>query len=209
MPRFSILPSEEAFYDWFEKGAANLVDAARALTDLFQDYTDVPGKVARVTEIEHHGDFIVHEVYDLLHRTFLPPLDRQTIRELNGAIDDVVDNIESAADLMQLYKVQKPTAQAIKLGQIILDAAEQIDQAVPLLRSKRTRPEIRRHTIEINRLENEADRVARTGVAALLENGDNVFELIRWKEIYGALEDAADRCEDVADALNGIVLEQG
>jgi predicted phosphate transport protein (TIGR00153 family) len=209
MPRFSILPAEEGFYDWFEKGAANLVEAARALYAMLQDYTDVPAKVARVTEIEHRGDFIVHEVYDLLHKAFVPPLDREVIRDLSGSIDDVVDNLEAAADLMQLYKVNRPTPQAVKLGRIILDCAQQIDHAVPLLRSPRKRPEIRRYTIEINRLENEADQVTRSGVAELMEHPENLLDLIRWKEIYAALEDATDRCEDVADALNGIVLEQG
>lgn len=209
MPRFTLLPAEEAFYDWFEKGAANLVDAARALQDLLRDYTNVESKVARITELEHHGDFIVHEVYEMLHRTFIPPLDRQTIRELTGSIDDCVDNIEAAADLMQLYHVEQPTRDAVRLGEIILACAEQINQAIPLLRSTKTLPTVRRHTIEINRLENEADRMAREGVAGLLTHRDDLFNLIRWKEIYNALEESTDRCEDVADALNGIVLEQG
>lgn len=209
MPRFTLLPAEEAFYDWFEKGAANLVDASRALQDLLHDYTNVDSKVARVTELEHHGDFIVHEVYEMLHRTFIPPLDRQTIRELTGSIDDCVDNIEAAADLMQLYQVEQPTRDAVRLGEIIVACAEQINQAMPLLRSTKTLPTIRRHTIEINRLENEADRLAREGIAGLLEHREDLFNLIRWKEIYNALEETTDSCEDVADALNGIVLEQG
>jgi predicted phosphate transport protein (TIGR00153 family) len=209
MRRFSILPAEEGFYDWFEKGASNLVEAARLLVDLLKDYRDVQTKVARITEQEHHGDFVVHEVYDMLHRTFIPPLDRETIRQLAGAVDDVVDNIEAAADLMLLYQVEKPTPQAIRLGGIILACAEQIDRAMPLLRTQKTIGDIRNRTIEINRLENEADSVTRAGVADLLEHKDDLFNLIRWKEIYSALEDATDRCEDVADALNGIVLERG
>jgi uncharacterized protein len=209
MRRFSILPAEEGFYDWFEKGASNLVEAARLLVDLLKDYRDVQTKVARITEQEHHGDFVVHEVYDMLHRTFIPPLDRETIRQLAGAVDDVVDNIEAAADLMLLYQVEKPTPQAIRLGGIILACAEQIDRAMPLLRAQKTIGDIRNRTIEINRLENEADSVTRAGVADLLEHKDDLFNLIRWKEIYSALEDATDRCEDVADALNGIVLERG
>ncbi len=208
MPRFSILPAEEGFYDWFEKGATNLVLAARLLVDLLQHYEDVQTKVARITEQEHHGDFIVHEIYEMLHRSFIPPLDRETIRELAGAIDDVVDNIEAGADLMLLYKVEQPTKQAQRLGQMILACAEQIHAAIPLLRNAKTVPQIRQHTIEINRLENEADSVTRAGVAELLERRDDLFNLIRWKEIYSALEDATDRCEDVADALNGIVLEK-
>lgn len=207
MPRFSILPAEEGFYDWFEKGATNLVEAARLLCELLNDYTNVQAKVARITEQEHHGDFIVHEIYDMLHKTFIPPLDRETIQHLAAAVDDVVDNLEAAADLMLLYKVEKPTPQAARLGEIILDCAKQIDVAMPLLRDKKTITEVRRHTIEINRLENDADQVTRSGIAELLEHPDQLFNLIRWKEIYAALEDATDRCEDVADAMNVVVLE--
>lgn len=207
MPRFSLLPAEEGFYDWFEKAATNLVEAARLLCVLLHDYTDVQLKVARITEQEHHGDFIVHEIYEMLHKTFIPPLDRDTIQRLAASIDDVVDNIEAAADLMLLYKVEKPTPEAARLGEIILDCAEQIEAAMPLLRQKKTIPEVRPHAIEINRLENEADQTTRKGVAALLEHPDDLFNLIRWKEIYAALEDASDRCEDVADGLNTVVLE--
>jgi uncharacterized protein Yka (UPF0111/DUF47 family) len=207
MPRFSILPAEESFYDWFEKGAANLVEAAILLEDLVNNFTDVPNKVARITEHEHRGDFIVHEVYDALHRTFIPPLERETIRELTGAVDDVVDNIEAAADLLLLYDVEKPTRSAVRLCEIIRACAEQINGAMPLLRVHRKIVAVREYTIEINRLENVADGVTRAGVAELLTRRDDLFNLMRWKEIYGTLEDATDRCEDVADALNGIVLE--
>jgi uncharacterized protein Yka (UPF0111/DUF47 family) len=207
MPRFSILPAEESFYDWFEKGAANLVEAALLLEDLMKNYADVSTKVARITEDEHRGDFIVHEIYDALHRTFIPPLERETIRELAGAVDDVVDNIEAAADLLLLYEVVKPTASAIRLSEIIRACAEQINMAMPLLRVRRKIVNIRECTIEINRLENVADGVTRAGVAELLTHREDLFNLMRWKEIYGTLEEATDRCEDVADALNGIVLE--
>jgi uncharacterized protein Yka (UPF0111/DUF47 family) len=207
MPRFSILPAEESFYDWFEKGAANLVEAALLLEDLMTNFADVSTKVARITEHEHRGDFIVHEIYDALHRTFIPPLERETIRELAGAVDDVVDNIEAAADLLLLYEVEKPTTSAIRLSEIIRACAEQINMAMPLLRVRRKIVNIRECTIEINRLENVADGVTRAGVAELLTRRADLFNLMRWKEIYGTLEDATDRCEDVADALNGIVLE--
>lgn len=207
MPRFSILPAEQGFYDWFEKGAANLVEAARLLNELLRDYTNVQTKVTQITEQEHHGDFVVHEVYDMLHRAFITPIDRESIQHLAGAIDDVVDNIEAAADLMLLYKIEKPTPAAVRLGEIVLACVEQIDVAIPLLRHKRTIGDVRRHTIEINRLENEADQVTRSGMAVLLEHPEDLLNLIRWKEIYGALETATDRCEDVADTLNVIVIE--
>jgi predicted phosphate transport protein (TIGR00153 family) len=209
MPRFSILPTEESFFDWFEKGASNLVQTARLLDKLLRDYSDVSTKVARITELEHHGDFIVHEVYDALHRTFVPPLERETIRELAARVDDVVDNIEAAADLMLLYEVERPSLQAVRLGEIVLACSEQLNLAMPILRNRRTITEIRTFTIEVNRLENEADGVTRAGIAELLKHRDDTFNLIRWKDIYGALEEATDRCEDVADALTGIVLEMG
>jgi uncharacterized protein Yka (UPF0111/DUF47 family) len=209
MPRFSILPVEESFYDWFEKGASNLVESARLLDKLLRNFTDVQTQVARITELEHHGDFIVHEIYDALHRTFVPPLERETIRELAGRIDDVVDNIEAAADLLLLYEIEQPSRSAIRVGEIILAAAEQINIAMPILRHQREIADIRPHTIEVNRLENEADGMTRSAIADLLKRKDDLFNLMRWKEIYDALEDTADRCEDVADALNGIVLEMG
>jgi uncharacterized protein Yka (UPF0111/DUF47 family) len=209
MYRFAIRSPEVGFYDWFEKGAQNLVEAAHLLVDLLDDFTDVPAKVARITEAEHHGDFIVHEVNDLLHRRVAPPLDRDAIRQLAGAIDDVVDNVEAAADLLLLYQVERPTPQARELGGIILACAEQINAAMPRLRDRKAIGDVRRFTIEINRLENEADSLTRAGIALLLERKDDVFNLFRWKEIYSILETATDRCEDVADALNGIVLEAG
>lgn len=209
MPRFSILPIEESFFDWFEKGAANAVAAARLLDKLLRNFTDVQTQVARITELEHYGDFVVHEVFDALHRTFVPPLDRETIRELAARIDDVVDNIEAAADLMLLYEVEHPSWQAIRLGEIILACAEQLNLAMPVLRHRRLIADVRTNTIEVNRLENEADGVTRSAIAELLKHKDELFNLMRWKEIYGALEEATDRCEDVADALNGIVLEMG
>lgn len=209
MPRFSLLPIEEGFFDWFEKGAANVLAAAKLLDKLLRDFTEVQTQVSRITELEHYGDFVVHEVYDALHRTFVPPLERETIRELAARIDDVVDNIEAAADLMLLYEVEQPSRQAVRLGEIILACAEQLNSAMPILRHRRIITDIRPYTIEVNRLENEADGVTRSAIAELLKRKDDLFNLMRWKEIYGALEDATDRCEDVADALNGIVLEMG
>ncbi|MBI2940366.1 MAG: DUF47 domain-containing protein [Chloroflexi bacterium] len=207
MRRFSLMPAEEGFYDWFEKGAINLVEAARLLTQLLRNYTEVERQVARISEQEHHGDFIVHEVYDLLHRTFIPPFERDVIQRLASSLDDAVDSIEAAADVMLLYRIEQPTLEAIRLGDIILASAEQVNQAVPLLRNKKTMPLIRARMIEVNRLENEADGVTRAAVAKLVEHPDQLFDLIRWKEIYSLLEDATDRCEDIADTLNGIVIE--
>lgn len=212
---FQILPAETRFFDWFEKGASNLLAAARALHGLATDYQHVEAKVAAITELEHNGDCIVHEIVDLLNRTFLTPLDAGDTHRLTSAIDDVVDRIEAAADTMLLYHIERPTPEAVRLTELILGSAEAINQAVPMLRDKKRAAEMRERTIEVNRLENEADRVLRDGMAALLARPDELrrdperlFELVRWKEIYHQLEEATDGCEDVADVLLEVAMKQ-
>jgi uncharacterized protein Yka (UPF0111/DUF47 family) len=210
VPRFQLLPAEVRFYDWFEKSAANMVEAARILIGLvgaLENRDEVNRRVQQLTEAEHRGDFIVHEIFDLLHSTFITPLDRDQIAEIARSLDDVVDRIEAAGDVFLLYKIDHATPEATRLAQIVLACAEQIDQAMPMLREKNRLPGVRDRMIEVNRLENEADAVLRVGLAALVERPDQLFDLIRWKEVYSLLEEATDRAEDVADVLNGIVLE--
>ena len=210
MPRFQLLPAEVRFYDWFEKSAANMVEAARillALVGKLDDRDEVTRRVQQLTEAEHRGDFIVHEIFDLLRATFITPLDRDQIADIARSLDDVVDRIEAAGDVFLLYKIDHATHEATRLAQIILACAEQIDQAMPMLREKSRLPGVRNRMIEINRLENEADSVLRAGIVRLVANPEKVFDLVRWKEVLGLLEEATDRAEDVADVLNGIVLE--
>jgi len=208
LPIFQLLPAEVRFYDWFEKGAANMLEAARLLRNLVDDYTNVESRVAQITETEHQGDFVVHEVFELLHQTFITPLERETITALITSMDDVVDHIEASADTMLLYKIDRPTDDARRLAEIIYLSAEQIFKAIPLLRQKKTVPQILTHVIEVNRLENEADRVTRMATAKLIDHPDQLFELYRWGKIYESLEETTDRCEDVSDALRAALLEQ-
>jgi len=205
MPRFQILPTEVKFFDWFNKSAQNVLEGAQLLHQLLSDYTDVESRVAQITEVEHHGDFIVHETMDLLSRTFITPLEGDEIRALASRLDDVVDYIEAAADALLLYKVQQPIPEAEHLSRLLLRMAEQVCQAIPLLADKKRLSEVQKNTIEINRLENEADRVLRMGLARLVEQRDDWFELFRWKEILQIIEEATDRCEDVADVLGAVV----
>ena len=205
MARFQILPTEDKFFDWFNKSADNVLEAARLLHQLLIDYTNVESRVAQITEVEHRGDFIVHETMDLLSRTFITPLEGDEIRALIGGMDDVVDAIEAAADALLLYKVERPIPEAELLGRLLLQSAEQMCQAVPLIADKRKLPDVHKYTVEINRLENEADRVLRMGLARLVEERGDWFELFRWKEILQIIEDATDRCEDVADVLGAVV----
>jgi uncharacterized protein Yka (UPF0111/DUF47 family) len=205
MARFQILPAETKFFEWFDKSADNVLEGARLLHQLLTDYTNVDSRVAQITEVEHHGDFIVHETMDLLSRTFITPLEGDEIRALSSGLDDVVDAIEAAADALLLYKVEKPIPEAERLAGLVLRMAEQIAAAVPLLADKKKLAEVQKCTVEINRLENEADRVLRMALARLVEERGDWFELFRWKEILQIIEDATDRGEDVADVLGAVV----
>ncbi len=209
MARFQILPTETRFFDLFEQHAQTLHHAATQLRELVEDFTDVDGKFDQLTETEHRGDFITHEVIDLARRSFTMPFDTEDITAIAGRIDDGIDGIEAAADALILWKIESPTPEAKQLCHIIERAAAEIAQAVPHLRDKRRFDQIRTHNVEVNRLENEADRVARQALSRLLAHHEDMFDLIRWKEIYEQLEAVTDRLEDVADALEGVTVKHG
>jgi uncharacterized protein Yka (UPF0111/DUF47 family) len=207
MSLFQILPTEPKFYDWFEKGARNLVDAATLLCSMFEQNDDWPGRAAQLTELEHQGDFITHEIFDLLNKTFITPLDPPEIEALASRIDDAVDFVQAAGDALLLYQIAEPLPPAGALAGTILAAAREVAQAMALLREKKRLPDIMPHVLEINRLENEADRIVRDAISALVTQRGDPFEFIRWKEIYDHLEDATDRCEDIADVLRTVVIK--
>ena len=208
MPRFQILPAEMRFHDWFEKGSRTLLDGAHALKELLDHYEAPANKVAEITETEHQGDFIVHEIRDLLLHTLIPPLDNEDIQALSHTVDDALDGIEQAAVKMLIYRIEQPTPEARELGDLIVRCAVEIDSAMPLLREKSLLQGVRRHAIEVNRLENEADAVLRRALEKLVATSRNDwFEFSRWKEIYEELEDVTDRFEDIADVLQTVVLK--
>ena len=207
---FQILPAETKFYDWFEKGSANLLEAARLLKDLVDDYDRPESKIVHITETERKGDFVLHEIHDLLHKTLITPLDQEETNALTHAIDDVVDVIEQAAVLMVLYKIEKPTDEAHGLCELVLRCAEEVNACMPLLRDKKSLAKIHPHVVEINRLEREADALHRRALEKLIaESRDDWFEFMRWKEIYEKMEGATDACEEIADVLQTVVLKQG
>jgi len=207
MSPFQILPAERGFYHWFEEGATTARDAARLLASLLHDFCDVEGRVLQITELEHQGDFVVHETLNLLARTFITPLEGDEIRALVSAVDDVTDWIEDAADALLLYDIKEPIPEALTLATLLLQATEQMVEAMPLLREKKDLPRIRAYTVEINRLENEADRILRGALARLVRQRDDWFEFQRWKEILEKIEEATDKCEDVADVMEGVAVK--
>ncbi|MBE0479963.1 MAG: DUF47 domain-containing protein [Dehalococcoidia bacterium] len=208
MPRFSIIPSEPKFFDLFERSVANLATAARELVNFLDNYVDVPQKVARMTELEHQGDAITHQIMEQLHRTFVTPLDREDIALLTERMDDVVDFMEGAANAMLLYRIEQPTKRAREMANILVAMSEELVKAVPRLRTRSKMKGILEHCVEINRLENEADAVVRVALAELFD-GIPLADVIKWREIYEHLENAADKGEDVANVLEGVVLKHG
>jgi predicted phosphate transport protein (TIGR00153 family) len=211
MSPFQILPAEPKFYDWFERGAQNAVEAATILHTMATDNQDWTGRLAQLTELEHQGDFITHEIFNLLHKTFITPLDPPEIEALARSLDDVVDFIHEGADALLLYQVSECRPYARELVVKLLAATQEIAAAMHDLRDKKTLAQILPRVQEINRLENEADRIYRVALSELVaqRDGSDWFEFARWKDIYEKLEGASDRCEDVADVLRAVVIKYG
>ena len=204
---FSFFPRDEKFFDMFERASLNLHNAGEAFKNLLEDFTDVEHKVKNIKDIEHEGDIITHEIFDKLNRTFITPIDREDIHRITSEMDDVLDFILATADRFQLYKIKKPTPEVIKLTEVLLSSIEIVGKAVyslkELKRSRRTLD----YCVEINRLENEGDLLHKAAIAELFADGKDAVEIIKWRDIYDHLESAIDKCEDIADTVEGIVVK--
>ena len=210
MVKFSLIPRDMEFYDLFEQETANLVVAAEKLIDLFDNYENVEAKAKELKELEHRGDVITHEIIGRVHRSFVTPIDREDITLLAHSLDDVMDFIEAAGRTANLYHIFQPTERARELARIVVKMARKLNEVVPRLRRRDQFPWILKQCVEINTLENEADDVQHAALAELFEVcRTDACEVIKWREIYGHLENATDRGEDVANVLEGIVLKHG
>ena len=207
MFKFPFLPREEKFFDLFEESVANVVKASQVLKEMINTWELVGGRVAEITELEHEGDTITHQIMAQLHRTFVTPYDREDIALLAHTMDDVIDFIHAAADAMLIYKIEQPSQGAKELANIIVEAATEIQRAMPRLRQRAALKEIHQYCVEINRLENMGDRVFRSAMADLFDNTTDMAQIIKWREIYEHMESATDRCEDVANVLEGVALK--
>ena len=205
--RLPFIPREEKFFDLFQASAENMVKAANSLKEMVDSWEHVEGKVAEITELEHKGDTITHEIMSRLNRTFVTPFDREDIVQLAHVLDDVTDFIHSAADAMLLYKVERPGERAKELADIILQATEEIEKVLPQLKKRIILSSVLKRCVEINRLENLADRVYRSAIAELFDDSTDMAHIIKWREIYAHMESATDRCEDVADVLEGVAIK--
>ena len=203
-----LLPNDDRFYDLFEASVRKVVEGATQLEGLIKDFQDVAVRAKAIKDTEHDGDVITHNTIEMLNLTFITPLDREDIHDLITSLDDVLDYIEACAERLNLFKVGKTTDEARLLVGILVQAAKEVEQAVfKLRRLKGGDTSVMNNCIEINRLENEGDFVGRTAVAKLFEGEPNPLDVIKWNEIYDTLENAIDRCEDVANVMEGIVLK--
>jgi predicted phosphate transport protein (TIGR00153 family) len=202
--RIRLIPREERFFDLFVEDAANVLSAARHLEEMLRTYDNVEQRAKELFAMEHHGDEISHSIGRRLNTTFITPFDREDIVGLISGLDDILDLIEEVADTFILYHVDAPTPASLQQARIIVKQCEAIHDALQRLRSF---DGLEKYWTEINRLENEGDRIARAAVAGLFSDKTRATDIIKWKDIYGLLEATIDKCEDVADILEKIVVK--
>jgi predicted phosphate transport protein (TIGR00153 family) len=207
MFKFPFMPRNDRFFDLFEQSARNMVKTAEGLKAMVDTWENVDIRAGEIMELEHEGDSITHQIMALLNRTFVTPFDREDIALLAHVLDDVTDFIQAAADAMFVYKVDYPSQRAKELADVIVQAAVEVEKAIPQLRRLAQQKQILERCVEINRLENMADRIYRTAMAELFDNSTDMAYVIKWREIYEHMESATDRCEDVANVLEGVALK--
>ena len=194
-------PRDRLYFELFEEAGQNILRASQLLDRLLSNYPDNKELAEDIRACEHEGDRITHDIIDRLNHTFVTPIDREDILALASALDDIVDYTEEVADYLGLYKIEAPMDQAIRLARVLMQASKLIAEAMPRLRGFR---DISHYTVEINRLENEGDRITREAVASLFDGGIDPMVVIRWKDLFERLEAAVDATEHVANILEGI-----
>jgi predicted phosphate transport protein (TIGR00153 family) len=201
---FRLIPREERFYDDFVQLAGKIREGAILLDEMLAPDPPLWDKADEIKEAEHACDFITHQIIQRLHRTFVTPLDREDIFGLARSLDDVMDAIDASAAIVRLYQIERVRPEARILAHIIRLSTDQLVLALQALERK---VGVSEPAVEINRLENEADRAHQTALRTLFEEERDAIKIIKWKEILDFLEDATDRCEDVANVLEGVVVK--
>ncbi len=201
---FSLFPKDENFFELFRRQAALVRQGCDQLHEMVRAFDRLEERAKALKDLEHQADLIAHEQFERLNRTFITPIEREDIHDLTSGLDDVLDAVEAIASRIVLFKIPAMTPKAQQLTRIVAACGVQIEQAVDHLKDfKGMIP----FTIEINRLENEADTLSREATAELFDGKHEFLDVVRWKEIYGRLENAADTCEDVANVIEAIVLK--
>ncbi len=202
---FGLIPKDEKFFQMFKEMAYNIVEGATLLKEMLDSWEDPAGCQRRIKDVEHKGDQQTHDIIKKLNKSFITPFDREDIYALSSALDDILDLIDASAQRFIMFNVEKPTPEAKELAFLILKGTQTIEKAVSHLGQKFEH--IAEHCVEVNALENEADRVCREAISRLFDEEKDPIQLIKWKEIYETLERATDKCEDAANILESVVVK--
>jgi uncharacterized protein len=200
-----LIPKDTKFFDMFAEMASNLGDGARLLKQTLEDFQNVDARVQQLKDIEHRGDDMTHNILTKLNQTFITPFDREDIYRLASSLDDVLDFVYAAGVRLVMYKITSAPEAASQLAGIVVKQSDQLTDALARLGKKYDN--VLENCVEINRLENEADNVARSAIAVLFEKEKDPISLIKLKELYEVLETATDKAEDAANVLEGVVLK--
>ena len=198
------VPKDRQFFDLFEEASSNVVRGADLLEEMVRNFPESWALGREILLCEQEGDRITHDIYTRINSTFVTPIDREDILDLASGLDDVLDMAEEVGDFLGLYKIEAPMSQAQRMAHILLQSSRQIAEAMPRLRDF---GDMSHYTVEINRLENDGDRITREAMAALFDDGIDPMVVIRWKDIYERLESAIDATEHVANVLQSIVIK--
>jgi predicted phosphate transport protein (TIGR00153 family) len=205
MARIRLTPQKKEFFGLYCKASANAVDIARLLVELLERFPDdLADLQRRIKECEHRGDTLTYDLVDLLNRTFVTPFDRDDMYRLAGALDDICDFVDEVADNVGLYGVRQIPPEARQQADVVVRAAQKLDEAVGLLEGFR---DSKQQLVELRQLEDEGDRIVRDAVAGLFRSGQDAISIIRWKELHEELEEAVDACENAADVLEAILVK--
>ena len=205
---FSLIPKEEKFFELFEAQAAHNVAAAKVFREMANKWSRETAAFDRLRDIEHEADMTCHEIYDKLNRTFVTPFDREDIRDLASELDTVVDLIESVGQRMYLYQIDKSTDDLVRLTDILWQCTETVRKAIAELQTPAKSRRVMDYCIEVNRLENAGDQALGVAIGKLFSGKPDPLEVMKWKEIYETIEEAIDKCEDIAHTLETILVKQ-
>jgi hypothetical protein len=201
-----IIPRDKQFYNMLESESKNVLEAANAFLDMLNNYDDIAQKQDKIKQLEHRGDTIVHDIFEELNKAFITPIDHEDISKLATSFDDILDYIDGTSIRLVLYEIKKPEENMIKLAEIIVKQANELDLALKGLRNIKNPQEIEKRCIEVNRLENFADDIYKRSVAELFKRQDAI-EIMKLKEVYERLEFATDKAEDAANVISDIVVK--
>jgi len=202
---FGLIPKDEKYFELFKDLARNIVEGSRLFKEMLDDFNDPVASQKQIKQIEHNGDILTHDIVKKLNKSFVTPFDREDIYALSSALDDILDLIDSCSQRFVMYHVDKPTPTAQEMAFLILKSCQTLESAISMLGGNLE--QINRYCVEVNSLENEADRVCREAISRLFDEEKDPIQLIKWKEIYETLERACDKCEDAVNILESVVLK--